>query len=203
MIDRFVCHLPRCAGARATSLFALVALLALSGCGITSSLFGSSSKGSSGHGPAAVFSACPNVVILRPLANTAVFAPSPEHRPENVAFYGILSDVSAKCDTLAGAVLVRLSVILVAQRGPATSGNGVDLDYFVAVTGADQQIISKRPFAVHVTFPTADKARAGVTDHIVEAIPLSGHQPGQYNMVLGFQQSPDVVDFYKHFRGRP
>jgi hypothetical protein len=77
----------------------------------------------------------------------------------------------------------------------------VDLPYFVAVTGPDQSIISKRPFAVRIVFDGAQK-RAGVSDHIEETIPLDGRKGADLNVLLGFQQSPEVVDFYKHFRGR-
>jgi len=139
--------------------------------------------------------------VLRPLSNTAVFGPAPERRPENVAFYGLLSEADLKCEYAAGEMKVALNVIIVAERGPATKGDVVDLPYFVAVTGPDQSIISKRPFAVRVVFEGTQK-RAGVTDHIEQSIPLDGRKGSDLNILLGFQQSPEVVDFYKHFRGR-
>jgi hypothetical protein len=77
----------------------------------------------------------------------------------------------------------------------------VDLQYFVAVTEPDQSIISKKPFAVRIAFDSTQK-RAGVTDHIEETIPLGSQKGSDLNVLLGFQQSPEVVDFYKHFRGR-
>jgi hypothetical protein len=138
---------------------------------------------------------------LRPLANTAVFGAAPERNPQNVAFYGLLSEVDRKCEYAGDAVRMTLDVIIVGQRGPAARGDSVDLTYFVAVTGPDQSIVSKKPFTVRIGF-SPDQMRAGVTDHIEEAIPLGGHKGTDLNVVLGFQQSPDVVDFYKHFRGR-
>ncbi len=119
-----------------------------------------------------------------------------------VAFYGILSDVSVRCDQSGDALRASLDVIVIGERGPAAGGGtGVDLQYFVAVTGPGQAILSKRSFAVHIAIP-ANARRAGVTDHIKETIPLAGQRPGDLSIVLGFQQSPDVVDFYEHFRGR-
>jgi hypothetical protein len=144
---------------------------------------------------------CPNMVILRPLAQTAVFGPAPERRPDNVAFYGILSEADLKCEYTADALHMNLDVIVVGERGPASKGDVVDLNYFVAVTGADQSILSKKPFAVRIVFDTPQK-RAGVTDHIEETIPLGGRKGTDLTVDLGFQQSPEVVDFYKHFRGR-
>src|SRR5215813_2537069 len=106
---------------------ALLGLLTLSGCGWFSS---SSSR------PAA--EACPTAVILRPLANTAVFGTGPERRPDNVAFYGLLSEADLKCEYTGDAVRVTVDTIVIAERGPAARGEAVDLSYFVAVTGPDQ-----------------------------------------------------------------
>ncbi len=133
---------------RAAPAAALFALLALSGC----SWFSSSSP------PA---EACPSAVILRSLANTAVFGPSPQRRPENVAFYGLLSEVDRKCEYTGDAVRVSLDVIVVGQRGPAAHGDVVDLTYFVAVTGPGQTIISKKPFTDRIVFDH-DQIRSGV-----------------------------------------
>ena len=167
----------------------LVCLLALSGCG----WFESSAPKQT--------EACPSTVILRPLANTAVFGPAPERRPDNVSFYGLLSEADAKCVYSGDAMRLTLDIVVVAERGPAAKADTVDFQYFVAVTGPDQAILSKRPFPVRITFDGPGK-RSGVTDHIEEAIPLGGRKGADLSIVVGFQQSPEVVDFYKHFRGR-
>jgi hypothetical protein len=93
------------------------------------------------------------------------------------------------------------SLIVAAERGQAAKGDVVGLHCFVAVTGPDQTILSKTPFAVRVVFDTPQK-RASVTDHIEETIPLGGRKGTDLTVDLGFQQSPEVVDFYKHFRSR-
>jgi hypothetical protein len=172
---------------RAVRCTALLGLLALSSCGWFSS--------STPTEP------CPSAIVLRPLANTAVFGPGPERRPDNVAFYGILSEADLKCEYSGGAVRVLLDAIVIGERGPAAKGDSVDLQYFVAVTGPDQSILSKKPFAVRIAFESTQR-RAGVTDHIEETIPLGGRRGSDLNVLLGFQQTPEVVDFYKHFRGR-
>ena len=175
--------------ARAAGGAALIGAFALSGCGLFSS---SSSKPTE---------ACPSAVVLRPLSNTAVFGSSPERRPDNVAFYGILSEADLKCESTADALQITLDVVVVGERGPAAKSDAVDLQYFVAATGPDQTILGKKPFAVHIAFADNQK-RAGVTDHIEDTIPLGGRRASDLNVLLGFQQSPEVVDFYKHFRGR-
>ncbi len=130
-----------------------------------------------------------------------MFGSGLEARPENAAFYGLLSEVDRTCDYTADAVRMTLDVIVIGQRGPAAKGDAVDLAYFVAVTGPDQTVLSKRPFSVRIAFDP-DQIRAGVTDHIVETIPLGGHRGSDITLLVGFQQTPQVVDFYKHFRGR-
>jgi hypothetical protein len=167
----------------------LIGLLALSGCGVVPSF---SSKPTE---------ACPSAVILRPLSNTAVFGPAPERRPDNVAFYGLLSETDLKCEYTGDAVRMMLDVVVVGERGPAAKADSVDFQYFVAVTGPDQSILGKKQFPVRIVFDTPQK-RAGVTDHIEQTIPLGGRKGKDLTVNIGFQQSPEVVDFYKHFRGR-
>lgn len=178
----------------------MVGLAALGGCSWTSSLwpFG----GAKEKEPAAA-AACPTATILRPLAQTAVFAPDAvENNPTGVAFYGILDDVTATCERQGSAVRVSLDVVVIGERGPAArSWGAVDLQYFVAVTGPNDTILSKRSLPVRIAIP-ANQKRGGVTDHLQETIPLAGLAPGQLTIDLGFQQPPAVVDYYRHFRGR-
>lgn len=146
--------------------------------------------------------ACPSAVILQPLANTVVFGPGEGRRPINVAFTGRLSEVDAKCDFGAGgAIRATFDVIIVAERGPASRGNSLDLNYFVAVTAPDQSILNKKNFAVHIDIPPSAK-RAAVTDHFEEMINTAGRPAGDLSIDLGFQQSPDVGEFYRSLRPR-
>ena len=175
--------------ARTAPSAVLIGLLALSGCGVLPSF---SSKPTE---------PCPSAVILRPLSNTAVFGPAPERRPDNVAFYGLLSEANLKCEYTGDAVRMMLDVVVVGERGPAAKADSVDFQYFVAVTGPDQSILGKKTLPVRIVFDTPQK-RAGVTDHIEQTVPLGGRKGTDLSVVVGFQQTPEVVDFYKHFRGR-
>ena len=145
---------------------------------------------------------CPTAAILRPLAQTAVFAPGQSRQQAGVAFYGLLSEVDAKCERAADALRLKLDTVVVGERGPAAgSGNAVDLWYFVAVTGPDQAILGKRLLPVHIEIPAGAK-RAGISDHIEEIVPLGGRSAGELSVVLGFQQSPEAVEFYKNYPRR-
>ncbi len=119
-----------------------------------------------------------------------------------VAFYGVLNEATAKCERAGDALRAALDVVVIGERGPAAGqAAAVDLQYFVAVTGPDQTILSKRSFPVSIPVAPGTR-RSGVTDHIEETIPLGGRAPGDLNIIVGFQQPPDVIEFYKHFRGR-
>jgi hypothetical protein len=178
----------------------LVCLTLLSGCSWVSGWFGSSSSA-----PARVIkeaAACPSAVILRPLSQTAVFGADQPHQPAGVAFYGALSEVTSDCDRSGDSVRLKLDVVVVGERGPAAAKyNAIDLSYFVAVTGPDQAILGKRQFPVRITIPDNAK-RAAISDHIEETIGLGGRTPGDLSIVVGFQQSPEAVEFYRQYRGR-
>jgi hypothetical protein len=182
---------PRQRAACYASVLALIGMSLLSGCG----LFGSSGT------PEKPLAACPTAAVLQPLAQTAVFAPGGAAQPLGVAFFGVLSEVEAKCERAGDALRASLDIVVIGERGPAAKGDAVDLQYFVAVTAPDQTILSKRSFPIRIAIPPGAK-RAGVTEHLEETIPLGGRPAGELNLVVGFQQPPDVVEFYKRFRGR-
>lgn len=174
---------------------AVSGLAALSGCGLFSS--------STPSEPAAASAgACPTVAILRPLAQTAVFAPGAARQPTGVAFYGILSDVNSSCVQSGDAVQVTLDTVIIGERGPAAGeANAVDLQYFIAATGPDDAVLSKRTLPVRIEIPAGTR-RAGITDRVEEWVWPRGRSPAEIKVLLGFQQSPEVVQFYRNFRGR-
>jgi hypothetical protein len=181
----------------AAALLAAIAIVGLAGCGSIPFFGNKPAQPGVAGGPGG----CPVAVILRPLANTVVFAGPGDLKPLNASFYGVYSDISATCQASGDALHVALDNIIVAERGPATRGNDVDFTYFVALTASDQTILGKKLFGVHVTVP--DKAkRAGVNDHVEVVFNLAGRPISDLNISVGFQESPDAVEFYKNYRGR-
>jgi hypothetical protein len=148
--------------------------------------------------------ACPATVILHPLANTAVFNPGTapaDLKPIAVAWYGIFSDISAKCQMAGSTLHASIDNVIVAERGPAARGNDTDFTYFVSLTGPDQAVLGKKTFAAHVTAP--DKAkRGGINDHVEVAFFTGGRPLTELSITVGFQESAEAIEFYKNFRGR-
>jgi hypothetical protein len=182
----------QCRGAAAAACVG-VALAVLSACGSVP-FFGKKSAPPSAP-------ACPVSAILRPLANNVVFAPGAEQKPIYASWNGIFSDISANCRIDGATLHASLDNVIVAERGPAGHGSDVDFDYFVALTASDQTILGKKVFSVHVTVPP-DAKRSGVNDHVEVAFPTGGRPLSDLNIVVGFQLSPGVVQFYKNYRGR-
>jgi hypothetical protein len=177
----------------------LLGLIALSGCSWAAGVFGSSEPAPR---PILEPGTCPTAAILKPLSQTALFAPGQPREPPGVTFYGVLSEVESKCDRAGDTLRLALDVVVVGERGPAAAGaSAVDAWYFVAVTGPDQSVLGKRLFPVHIDVPASAK-RAAISDHIEQTIPLGGRRPGELTVVLGFQQSPEALEFYRHYRGR-
>jgi hypothetical protein len=172
---------------------AIVCVATLSGCGHIPFIGKSSDESAA---------ACPGAAVLKPLSQTATFTgPGNGMRPTDVVYYGILSEVDAKCVTNGDTVHASLDVVIAAERGPATKGDSVDLTYFLAVVGPGENILSKKSYGVRVEVPH-DAKRAGMNDHIEADIPLGGQAAGALQIVAGFQQTPQTIDFYQHFRGR-
>src|SRR5207247_426078 len=88
-----------------------------------------------------------------------------------VPFTAEATEADAKCVYTGDAMLLVLDIVVVAERGPAAKADSADFQYFVAVTGPEQAILSKRPFPVRIVFDGPGR-RSGVTDHIEQAIPL-------------------------------
>lgn len=148
--------------------------------------------------------ACPVAVILKPLANTAVFRPGtgPDPKPIDVGFYGIFSDISATCQPAGDALRVSIDSVIAAERGSATAqGNDVELGYFVSLTAGDQTVLGKKSFGVRVSIPERAR-RGGVSDHVEVVFPTGGRPISDLQITAGFQQSQQAIQYYKNFRGR-
>jgi hypothetical protein len=147
---------------------------------------------------------CPIAVILKPLANTAVFRPGtgPDPKPIDVAFYGIFSDISATCQPAGDALRVSIDSVIAAERGSATGqGNDVELGYFVSLTAGDQTVLGKKSFGVRVSIPERAR-RSGVSDHVEVVFPTGGRPISDLQITAGFQQTQQAIQYYKNFRGR-
>lgn len=86
------------------------------------------------------------------------------------------------------AVEVTLTMGVEAMRGPAAQGRAVELPYFVAISGANEEIFTKEIFTIAVEFP-ANTQRARMRGEEVRlTLPVSADKPaGAYRVFVGFQ----------------
>jgi hypothetical protein len=155
-----------------------------------------------GHKDEPAGPSCPIAAVLRPLVNTARLRPGTEQKPFNVEWYGVYTDIQSSCKITGDTLHASLDSIIVAERGPSVRGNDVDFSYFVALTTAsDQTVLGKSSFSVHVTVPERAK-RAGVNDHVEVVFATGGRPISDLNIMVGFQQPAEAIEFYKHYRGR-
>jgi hypothetical protein len=131
--------------------------------------------------------ACPTVLFLKGAERTADYRPGPDPRPADLRYLAVLTDLVSVCRYEDDGVDVALRFNLIAEQGPAYGGGPLQLTYFVASLGPEQQVLSKPLLDAEVAFPEGQQ-RAGITEEmtlrISDVTPAEGQQ---YAVFLGFQ----------------
>ncbi|MEI6558140.1 MAG: hypothetical protein WCO00_07005 [Rhodospirillaceae bacterium] len=165
--------------ARAAGL-ALVLLAAgplLGGC---DSLFGKKLSG------AGLDLACPKVGILRDANQVTLYRPGGSAAADVQARAQIV-DYAGNCTYDETGVTVDVSLILVAERGPALVGASVPLSYFAAVIDPAGTPVTRQQFDTTVDF-TGNVPRAGSREDLQPHIPLPKAMDARnYQVLVGFQ----------------
>ena len=164
------------------------AVAALGGC----SLFKGSDK--------PVAQACPQVAILRDLAEQTQFRPGQGRDLTDVVSRAELADFSGSCAYHDGSVDVQVKLTLAAEKGPALRGQSTDYTYFVAITDPSGAPIAKQEFKTSVDFKP-NVTRAGSVEELTQDIPLAKPDDGRnYRVLLGFQLTEDQLAFNRSGR---
>jgi hypothetical protein len=138
---------------------------------------------------------CPRLAILDDVGRLTKFREGPGRDLTDVAYTARLTNADGFCTTDKSGVKVEMKVSVVVERGPAASGSPVDLQYFVAITNADRQIVAKEVFPTRIPFE-ANQRVAGSVEEIEERIPLPrGADPSDYSIVAGFQLTPEEIEY--------
>lgn len=156
---------------------ALVGLLALAACG--------SAEPEIPPAPA-----CPAALLLDGAARTSAYRAGAEERPDALRYIAILTDLSSSCryysDGSGQGVDVDLSFKLIAERGPALSGDE-EVTYFVAAVGPGDQIVSRDVLSGDLPF-TDDAERVGLSEDLTLRLPsIPAAQGAAYTLYVGFQ----------------
>jgi hypothetical protein len=95
---------------------------------------------------------CPNVFVLDDVAEFVHFE-GDEKELESVTYSGEITDVATSCRYFSDRpIQASVDIAFAIGRGPAATQNATSIDYFVAVTRTDRDVIAKETFTLPVTF---------------------------------------------------
>ena len=145
---------------------------------------------------------CPRVTVLGDGASVTKFRDGTGRDLTDVTAQADIVDVAVECDYDRTGVDVAMQVAIAATRGPADRARVADFDYFVAVADAQRNILAKEVFRVRVQFPQS-QSRVGQVEEIAPRIPLKDRaQGGTYQIVVGFQLTPEELEWNRTRRPR-
>ena len=177
---------------RTTTIWAALAaglLAALGGCNSVSDAL-EEARSNSEANPAP----CPNAFALDEAARMIVFDGEPSLA--TVAWSAEVTDVRTSCRYVGDApIRAQLEVDFAVGKGPAASGDTLDVTYFVAVTRRDRDLIAKEEFTVPVRIENG-LGTADLTERVREiVIPRLGEQTSgtNFEIAVGFALSREQL----------
>jgi hypothetical protein len=146
-----------------------------------------------------VLSDAVTVTKLRP--GTQAASPS----PANIAFTAEMSQAKLDCNYNRGQnkLSVDINFAVKATRGPAAMGADPQLDFFVAVVDADNNVLSK---TVYHGKPDMAGRPTNVYTQSVDNFPVPlgmDKRPYDYEILTGFQLTPDELAYNRIPRALP
>ena len=139
---------------------------------------------------------CPRVNFVDGLQSMTAFGVAGDVDLSNVAYSAEMVQLAAVCSFGRHGATVMAEFMLIADRGPADRERVARVDYFVAVTDADGEILAKEVFRSEIPFAD-NRRRVGRKEEIEPFMPSpSGNRDFTgYRVLIGFQLSPEQVEF--------
>ncbi len=145
--------------------------------------------GCSAFGPEDV--PCPPVSILPDAARLVRYSGGSDLT--DVLYEVNINQVTPLCQRSSTELLIDLSVVLTARRGPAMPEGNADFSYFVAVTAADQQLLARQVFPVSIPLDAPGR-RVRLTELVQPKIPLTEEQSQfSYRLFIGLVLTQDEL----------
>ncbi|MSO84615.1 MAG: hypothetical protein EXR02_01750 [Rhodospirillales bacterium] len=179
---------------RVLSVFTLVGLgLLLAACGLFT-------KKEPPPGP------CSRAVILGDAEHMVQFRDGPGRDILDISYSGRLIRIFADCEyemnkDRTGVMSVRVYLAIEAERGPVNRDRIASYRYFVTLTDAQREPVSKNVFDLAAQFP-GNVTRMVLTDDTVEMkVPIGAGQSGKnFTIFVGFQLSDEQLEFNRRTR---
>lgn len=113
----------------------------------------------------------------------------------DVRFEAELEGLRLSCEYDDAVLEVVLEVSMAALRGPANRSRLAVIDYFVAITDADRNILVRETFDLKIPFE-GNRTRILVTDEVTPRIPLAPGKTGaDYLIYVGFSLTPEQLRY--------
>lgn len=145
---------------------------------------------------------CPDTSILAQGAKLVRFQPGPGRDIIDVAHMEIIDGFDGACeynvdDSGAGTLIVEISPRIRSERGPANTDDFARFEYFVALTDANGQMITKQRFPVHLAYPGSVAEIVWQDDTpITLSLPIkAGETAAKWRIFLGLQLTRADLDF--------
>jgi hypothetical protein len=143
---------------------------------------------------------CPATAVLSDAVTVTKLKPGTppgQPNPANVAFTAEMSQAKLDCnyDREQNRLSVAIDFAVKATRGPAAMGPDPQIDFFVAVVDADNNIISK---TVYHGQPDLSGRASNVYTQKVNNFPVPlamDKRPYDYEILTGFQLTPDELAY--------
>ena len=143
---------------------------------------------------------CPSTAVLSDAVTVTKLKPGTQAalpNPANVAFTAEMSQAKLDCnyDRSQNKLSVDINFAVKAARGPAATGTDPQVDFFVAVVDADNNIVSK--IVYHGQADLGGRATNIYTQNVRNfAVPLGmDKRPYDYEILTGFQLTPDELAY--------
>jgi hypothetical protein len=141
--------------------------------------------------------ACPTVRVLQDLDTLTRFDPGVGRDPTDVRIEAWINRVTGGCSRDEQDLLVDLVVEIGTRRGPANTSKQAEIRYFVAITDADRNILSRRSFVA--TAPYTSRKTISFADALSLNIPVSRGVAGDaFTVYVGLELSENELRFNRN-----
>jgi len=127
---------------------------------------------------------CPNAFVLSDASRFINFGGA-DQTIENVAYSGEFQDVQTRCRYFADVPIeASLDLVMSLGRADATNAETIEVQYFVAVTRTDRDVIAKEEFATKVSFKEGQRVATIAPEISRIVIPRKGEETSGVNFEL-------------------
>ena len=132
---------------------------------------------------------CPEVGVLEDLSTVKFYDKGQKHRNDGLIAQARITDFQGGCHQKRQGVSVDFDMTIMAEKGPKLKKDVVKVEYFVAITNHQKDILKKEIYTSEIAFSNG-VGRAGSVETLSQFIPLNKEDaPDQYEILVGFQPS--------------